>query len=318
MESLLRFVVALLIGCLASGCTPPAPLRVATNVWTGYESLYLARSLGLYDGAAIRLVEMTAASEVTRALRNGRVEAAALTLDEVLSLRQSGLDVRVVLVMDVSNGADVLMARRGIARLQDLRGRRVGVENSAVGAITLDAALQAAGLRSPEISLVPLNVDEHLSAWRDGRVDALVTFDPVRSQVLQEGGQILFDSSRIPGRIVDVLVVRADAMPHHGAALRALLAGHFAALRHMARMPQDAAARMAPRLGVTAEQVLPQFSGITLPGLDENRRWLAGPAPRIDQASRQLQALMLDRQLLQRPVALTSLASSAYLPESEP
>ena len=102
--------------------------------------MHLAQSLKYFDTKQVRLVELANASQSSQAMRNGTVDAAMLTLDEVLNLKQNGLDLRIVLVMDVSNGADVLMANPSIAKLADLRGKRVGVESSAVGAVMLDAA----------------------------------------------------------------------------------------------------------------------------------------------------------------------------------
>jgi NitT/TauT family transport system substrate-binding protein len=84
--------------------TAPPPLRVGANVWPGYESLYLARDLGYYDNSSIQLVDYPSATEVSRALRNGHLEVAALTLDETLALAETNPDIRVVLVTDVSAG----------------------------------------------------------------------------------------------------------------------------------------------------------------------------------------------------------------------
>lgn len=308
----------LMAAMFVAGCNaqPEPVLRVATNVWPGYEPLYLARSLGLYDQSPIRLVEMNSASEVAHALRQGTVEAAALTLDEALTLMQDGVNLRVVLVMDVSNGADVLLARREIASLQALRGKRVGVEEDAVGAVMLDAALDAAGLSGKDIRLVPLTVNEHAAAWREHRVDAVVTFEPVRTQLMREGAHEIFSSSQIPGRIVDVLVVRADLIDQHPATLKTLISGHFAALDHLARQPQDAATRIAPRQAVSPDSVLQQFRLLQLPDVKENRRWLGGPAPSIMKSASDLTSLMLKNRLLQRSVDVSRLAEPALLPEA--
>lgn len=131
----LRLTLLLMAALALGGCTkPPEPvLRVATNIWPGYETLYLARSLGYFDGMPIRLVEMPSNTQVSENLRNGTIEAGGLTLDEALALMQDGVDLRVILIMDMSHGADVVMARHGINNLKALRGRRVGVENTAVG-----------------------------------------------------------------------------------------------------------------------------------------------------------------------------------------
>ncbi|OIQ87136.1 hypothetical protein GALL_310240 [mine drainage metagenome] len=142
-----------------------------------------------------------------------------------------------------------------------------------------------------------------------------MTFEPVRTELLARGAHVLFDSSRIPGRILDVLVVRADAMQSHLRQLKILLASHFAAQDYMARQPQDAAARMARRLEVTPAQVLPQFDGMKLPNVAENWQWLSGDKPGISTAASALASLMLQRRLLQHQVDVSRLADAACLPE---
>jgi NitT/TauT family transport system substrate-binding protein len=105
-----------------SACQRPEPLvRVATNAWVGYEPLLLARDLGHFDAANLRLLELTSNSGSLMALASGQTEAAALTLDELLVAREGGLDLQVLMVFDESAGADVVMARPDISDLALLR-----------------------------------------------------------------------------------------------------------------------------------------------------------------------------------------------------
>lgn len=305
-------------GCSISlACLLIKALRVATNVWPGYEALYLARSLGLYDKEPIRLVEMISANQVSHALRNNTVEAAALTLDEALSLLQNNdVDLRVILIMDISNGGDALLVRPNIADLQGLRGKRIGVENNATGAIVLDAALQSASLKADDIEIIPTSVSDHFSAWKNNKVDAIVTFEPIRSELLSSGAYELFNSSQVPGRILDVLVVRADALEQHETALKALISGYFAALNHVVQNPQDAAVRMAPRLALDAQQVMPLFKGLNLPSLADNRKWLSDSEPILRKTAADLAGLMQAHQLLQGNISTELLADPKFLPET--
>ncbi len=56
-------------------------INIGTNVWPGYELLYLARELNLLP-QKVRLIEYNNTSEVMRAFRNRTIQGAALTLDE--------------------------------------------------------------------------------------------------------------------------------------------------------------------------------------------------------------------------------------------
>ena len=305
----------LLLGLLLGGCSPEreAPLRIGTNVWAGYEPLYLARSLGHYDNSTIHLVELPSATEVMHALRSGLLEGAALTLDEVLSLLEEGLDLSVILVMDYSVGADVLLARPGINDLAELRGKRVVVEHTSVGAILLDGALEAAGLQSDDIEVIPCPLDQHPACFRTA--DAVVTFEPIRTQLLGEGAHQLFDSSEIPGRIVDVLVVNKQIAQSHPQALSRLIAGHFLARQYLEVNPQEAAQRMAPRLGIKPAEVLLAFKGVHLSDIEQNRKLLGPGSASLHSTVENLARLLVEKQLLRDRVVIEGLLDNQFLPE---
>ena len=249
-------------------------LRIGSGVWPGYEPLYLARSLGYYEESQVNLIEMISASEVMQALRNGLLEGAALTLDEVLTLVQDGVELRIILVMDYSLGADGLLVKPDILELDQLIGKRVAVENTAVGAIILDSALSEAGLSASDIEIVSCTHDEHLGCYSS--VSAVVTFEPVTTELLKQGGRQLYDSSKMPGRIVDVLAVSPQVITAQAATLDTLLDGYFKARRYLELPPEDAAMRMAPRQGLTPEEVLASYEGMRLPDLLENHQLLEG------------------------------------------
>jgi NitT/TauT family transport system substrate-binding protein len=300
------------------GCAAPEPLlRVATNVWPGYETLYLARSLGRYDPHRVRLIEMPSNTESLRALAAGTIEGAALTLDEMLSARADGIDLVAILVFDVSNGADALMARRSIPNLAALAGQRIAVEQTAVGALMLDAVLRAGRLTPNQVRPVFLTVERHLAAYDAGEVDAVVTFEPVLSELANRGAVRLFDSHQLPGAIVDVLALQRGALHERPLAVRQLLAGHFRALNYLQQHPLDAARRMAPRLQLSPAAILQSYQGLQQPDLSANRAWLGGAQARLPQSAAQLQPLMLRAKLLEHPVPLNQLCEAIWLPKAD-
>lgn len=278
------------------------PLRIGTNLWPGYEPLYLARDMGEFEGTPVGLLEMPSASEVIRAFRNGAVEVAALTLDEVLLLLQDGIDVRILYVMDISNGADVVMARPGIHSLKELAGKKVGVEGSALGAYMLSRTLDAAGLQPGDLEIVPLTVDRHEQAYLDGTIDTVVTFEPVRTKLLHAGAHVIFDSSRIPNEIFDVLVTRSDTLNKRPEDFRRIQESWFKSIAYMHANPDAAAKRMAKRLGINGTEFMESLKGLKIPDQQENNRLLAGAHPAILEPAQRLAETMLQKKLLHAPV----------------
>src|SRR5215471_21572533 len=109
------WILALLVILLSfAGCMrqPETALRIGTNVWIGSEPLYLARELGRLDPSVVQLVEYPSASEVLRAFRNQAIDGMVISLDELFGLAVDGLQPRVILVVDVSHGADVVVGRQ--------------------------------------------------------------------------------------------------------------------------------------------------------------------------------------------------------------
>lgn len=308
--AVLSAVLALAAGC---GGEPPSQLRIGTNVWIGSEPLYLARELGHLPRDVVRLVEYPSASEVLRAYRNQALDGMVISLDEVLVLAADGLRPRIVSVVDVSHGADVVIGRAGLRTMRDLKGKRIAVESGALGAYVLSRALTLSGMQPQDVHIVHLESNEHPAAFEQGQVDAAVTFDPFRSRMLKAGATTLFDSTQIPGEIVDLLVVRDGVLANNRSGVAALVAGWFKAIDYLAREPEDAARRMSVRQQTSGEQFLETLKGLRFPGREENLSMLAGPEPQLATSGKLLEGLMLEAKLLERPVDVGALLAPDLL-----
>ena len=307
---------ALMLGACAR--EPATPLRIGTNVWIGSEPLYLARELGRLDASAVQLVEYPSASEVLRAFRNQAIDGMVISLDELFGLAADGFEPRIVLVVDVSHGADVVVGRSGMRTMRDLAGKSVAVESSALGAFVLSRALALNGMQPSDVNVVHLESNEQPGAFDKGVVDGAVTFDPYRAQFLSAGAATLFDSTQIPGEIVDLLAVRADVIDERPRALQSLLAGWFGAIDYMQRAPEDAARRMGIRQQITGEQFLAAQRGLRVPSRAENLRMLGGPAPELSVTGQRLMALMIDAKLLRGSIPIERLLAPQPLASLPP
>src|SRR6478672_4094448 len=146
-QCIISLITGILLVILLGNCAKEQPpLRLGTVVWPSLENFYLARDLGYYKNTPIRLVDYPSASALIRAYRNGELEAATLTMDEVLLLATTEPNVRVALITDTSYGGDAILGNSKIKSLQDLKGRRVAVESTALGAFVLTRALGKAGM----------------------------------------------------------------------------------------------------------------------------------------------------------------------------
>jgi NitT/TauT family transport system substrate-binding protein len=301
---------------LNAGCAQDGVLRIGAHVWPGYEFMFLAKDEGWLDDKRLALIETGSATGSLEALAADTIDGAALTLDEVIRARANGLPLTIVLVFNVSAGADALVAKAELTHLAELKNKRVGVEVGALGALMLAHVLARAGLQRGDVQEISIAADSHLNAWTAGEVDALITYQPTLTALEERGARMLFDSRDIPDTIFDVLAVRSDRLEKHGPALRNLIAGHFRGLNALKRNPQDTAFRLARRLGLLGQEVMRAYRGLSLPGPDANHGYLGREGSRLFAAAQATQALMLEWDILDKTAPLDELLDANYLPSS--
>lgn len=311
------------LACLAllaalTSCSPPqkGTLRIGTNLSPGYEMFYLARERGWLDPRQVHLVEYSTATEVLRAFHNRSINAAALTLDEALLLAETGDDPRIVLVTAISAGSDSVLASPDIQSLANLRGRRIAVENTAFGAYLLQRALDHAGLSRDDVRVVSLPVDQHESAFRNGRVEALVTFDPMRSRLLAAGARELFTSKELPGEILGILAVRDESLERLDAAVATAIASWFRAVNEYVADPASALPVLAKRHQLSEEAFQATLAGLHIAGAETNRSFLSGLEPQLTKNLALVSDIMIHSGLLNESTDVGRIVNAKPLQEA--
>ncbi|MBF0255625.1 MAG: ABC transporter substrate-binding protein [Gammaproteobacteria bacterium] len=252
-------------------------------------------------------------SEDCLKLKEGQLDAATLTLDEVLSARAQGLQLTLVTVMNISAGADVVLSKPEIKTPQDLRGKRIGIYPSTPALLLLEALLQQGGLEQGDVELETMAVQQQPEQWRQGGLDAVISYEPTASALRRLGAGRLFDSRQAPEMIFDVLAVRSERVADLAPSLRALLKAHYRSLEHIRSNRQDAIHRIATYLQLSPVEVETALGGIILPNLNSNRAQLAADGP-LCRAAERVQQLLLKTGQFSQAMDLEGLTSPAYLP----
>lgn len=305
-----------LLGPLVA-CAPQRPLVLAGRPWPGYEPMYLARTLG-YLPAQVELSEPPSHDAMIDLLKAGQVDGVMLTLDQILTLRDQGTDLTIVLVFDISKGADVLMVRPELTNLAALRGRRIGLVDTALGYLMLSMTLEKAGLRQQDVQVRRIAYEDHDAAWARGEIDAVLTYEPMATKVRRLGAKPLLSTRELPDTIFDVLAVRPSSLLSHAEPMRAALVAHFRALAYLRQNPWDSAYRIASHLEISAEELIASLRGMELPDLIGNQRYLSSQNGELRRVTSRLSSIMLQAGLIRRPVDFERLYSSAYLPAESP
>jgi NitT/TauT family transport system substrate-binding protein len=247
-------------------------LKVGTNIWPGYEPLYVAANhMPGFGSAEIDVQRFFNASEVSSAFEIGLIDVAALTLDEAVMIADKGLDISVIAVMDVSDGADKVCTT--LANF-DVEDAQVAYEESALGGYFLSKFLQNSGAELQDVdSLVSLPVDTHLEAIQQNTANTFVTFEPFSTYLKAEGCQEVYNSSMDPYVIIDVLVLNNEQLASGDVSreqVEALVKAWFWALSKVAAEDEVAMVEIASGLGVSVSELVEIYGELKLPDAAEN------------------------------------------------
>ncbi len=144
------------------------------------------------------------------------VDACAMTNMEALDMpAAAGIDTTSIITGDYSNGNDALLVRRDLT-IPQLPGRKLLLVEKTVSQYLFERAMTLNGMESQikRVKLVNTSDSDIATAFiSDSSQDAVVTWKPMVSQIGKtKGVKTIFDSSRIPGEIVDLMVVRTDIL----------------------------------------------------------------------------------------------------------
>lgn len=272
-------VVAVLVVLLWIGAlwvAPPAEkegLKLAVSMRPAAETFILAREAGEIPADEVNYVEMNWTSAAMRAVGNRVVDAAVLSLDEVIRQRAQGYPLKIVLVTDISRGGDVLLAKPGVTQVEQLRRLRVGYEPRTASAWLLAKALRETGLAMTDVEQVPVNPAETEDIFDTLQLDAVVTADPWRQHLDKFNLHTLYDSAATGAEITRVLAVHETALVDHPGAVALLVRQH---LKWSTRM-LESESLLIPilrREGLDRHQFEQALRSLEMPGREQNVRWL--------------------------------------------
>ena len=284
-------------------CTeqPKSALRIASSPWPGYEPLYLARDLE-YFNKNTNLFELPSSDITMESFRNRSTDLATLTLDETLELIHDGTKLKILLVLDVSHGGDAVLASPDIKSLADLKGKRISIVNIPLGLYMLNRLLDKAGLKRSDVSVFPMSESKQEKFYADGKADAIITFEPIKTNLIKRGAHVIFDSSMIPNEIFDLLVAHEETYQARKNELCDITNAWFKALNYINRNKSDAAQRITKRLGVDVDDFDSLMDGIVLPNADINKLFLGGSSPDLIKPALKLAKIMQKEKQLSHPV----------------
>ena len=250
------------------------PLTIGMCPWPGYEPIPLAEKLGFFK-KPIKIIRYSSPHEAYKAFKNGAIDLVALTIDELLKLGDSGMTPKVFLITDISKGADALVANPTIKNIQDLKGKRIGLESSVLAQYFLQRILDhAKTVKFDDVTLKTIDIVKQHQAYIEGKADAFITFEPARSALIASGAKVLFDSSMIPNEILDAVATRQEVIEKRSDDVKMFVNGWYQAMAYIQKYPNQAYKDMGMIENISQETFEKSLEGLEYGTKELNQKML--------------------------------------------
>lgn len=261
-------------GAADTSSSEAAPIVLGYSNWPGWWPWAIAEQEGLFAANNVN-VEMRwfdgyiASMEAFAA---GQLDGNTQTLNDTISFAGDSVNGQVaVLVNDNSAGNDKIIVTEEINTIQDLRGKKVAIEEGVVDDFLLTLALEDAGMSREDIEILPLETGAAAAAFAAGQADAVGAFPPFWLTALErEGSKELLSSADYPGAIPDLLVVSQTMVDERPEDVQAIVKTWFDTLDFMAANPERSDEIMAARADVTVEELQLLKDGTKMFTLEDN------------------------------------------------
>jgi len=173
----------------SSSLSNTAPIVIGYSNWAGWWPWAIAEEEGLFakNGANVQMKWFDGYLESLQALAAGQLDGNSQTLNDTIAFAGDAVNGQVaVLVNDNSSGNDKVIVTEEIKTIQDLKGKKVAVEEGVVGDFLLSLALEKEGMSRKDVQIVPMETGAAAAAFASGKVVQSLLFHLFGQQPLNE------------------------------------------------------------------------------------------------------------------------------------
>jgi len=257
---------SLLVVAMAASAhaAPKKDFKVAWSIYVGWMPWGYAADTGIVKkwadkyGITIEVKQFNDYVESVNQYTAGGFDAVTITNMDALSIPAAGgVDTTAVVMGDFSNGNDAIILKNK-SELTAIKGQKINLVEFSVSHYLLTRALESKQLAEKDVKVINTSDSDLAAAFKTADVTAVVTWNPIVSEILASpDAKKVFDSSQIPGEIMDLMVANTAVLkdnPNFGKALVGIWYETIATMNS------------AGASGVAAKEAMAKASGTDLAG----------------------------------------------------
>jgi NitT/TauT family transport system substrate-binding protein len=203
--------------------------NIAWTIYVGWMPWAYAADAGIVKkwadkyGITINITQINDYVESINQYTAGKFDGVTVTNMDALTIPAAGgVDTSAIIMGDFSNGNDGVVLKNAKA-LSDIKGRRINIVELSVSHYLLARGLASVRLKEKDIKTINTSDADIVAAFKSPDSTAVVTWNPQLMEVKAEPkATLVFDSSKIPGEIQDLMVINTETLkdnPNLGKAL---------------------------------------------------------------------------------------------------
>lgn len=186
----------------------------------------------------------------------GKITVNNMYLFDFIQHNLKGADLVAIINEDVSFGSEALVAKPAIERIQDLRGKAIGVTKDSSLEYILSIALERSGLTLDDVIIKDMPTEKTLEAFMKGDIDAFIAWESYPSDAVKKAGaRKLFDTSNIIGVSRAVLALKRSFVKERPGDVAALVRVWHKTTKFIQKNPQEAFDIIAKIYNLQPEEV---------------------------------------------------------------
>ncbi len=241
--------------------------NIAWSIYVGWMPWAYAAEHGIVKkwadkyGIKINVTQINDYVESINQYTAGKFDGVSVTNMDTLTIPSAGgVDTTALIVGDYSNGNDGIVLKDGKS-LKDIKGRKVNLVELSVSHYLLARGLSTVGMTEKDVKVVNTSDADIVAAFKSPDVTAVVTWNPQLSEIKGEPkATLVYDSSKTPGEILDLLVVNTQTLKDNPELGKALAGAWYETLALMSDKGEKGKAARAA-MGKLAGTDLAGFEG---------------------------------------------------------
>jgi len=231
--------------------------EVSWTIYVGWMPWDYAQQKGIVDkwakkyGIEIDLVQVNDYIESINQYTSGKFDGCTMTNMDALTIpAASGVDSTALIMGDYSNGNDGIILKDK-KTLADIKGQGVNLVELSVSHYLLARGLEFVGLSEKDVKVINTSDADMVAAYTSAEVTAMTTWNPQLSEIMSnnKSANLVYDSSKTPGEIVDMLVINTETLKDNPKLGKALTGAWFEVMALMKKGDEKALTFMAEASG---------------------------------------------------------------------